>query len=192
MEAKRFNKLSFNEYIDLEVESNTRHEFHDGEVFAMAGGTLEHALISSNVLIELGLTLRNGQKRCRVINSEIKLKIASLNKYLYPDAMILCGNLEKSQDETQFVTNPTVIIEVLSKSTEGYDRGDKFFFYKQIPSLKDYILIDQYQALVDIYSRQADLWKISRVEGISQSIYIPSVDIELSLQEIYRDVFNSN
>ena len=192
MEAKRFNKLSYNEYIDLEVESNTRHEFHDGEVFAMAGGTLEHALISSNVLIELGLSLRNGQKRCRAINSEIKLKIASLNKYLYPDAMILCGGLEKSQNETQFVTNPTVIIEVLSKSTEGYDRGDKFFFYKQIPSLKDYILIDQYQALVDIYSRQADLWKISRVEGISQSIYIPSVDTKLSLQEIYRDVFNNN
>lgn len=191
MEAKRFNKLSFNEYIDLEVKSNTRHEFHDGEVFAMAGGTLEHALISSNVLIELGLSLRNGQKKCRAINSEIKLKIASLNKYLYPDAMILCGNLEKSQNETQFVTNPTVIIEVLSKSTEGYDRGDKFFFYKQIPSLKDYILIDQYQALVDIYSRQADLWKISRVEGISQSIYIPSVDTKLSLQEIYRDVFNN-
>jgi Uma2 family endonuclease len=191
MEAKKHSQLTLEEYLAIEIASDTKHEYHDGDVYALAGGTVEHALISSNILIELGLALRNNSSHCRAINSEVKLRIDTLNKYLYPDAMVICGAIEKSDNDLQSVANPTVIIEVLSKSTEAYDRGDKFFFYKQISSLQDYIIIDQYQPLIDIYSRKSDLWKISRVEGIDQRIPLLSINIELSLQDIYRDVFKS-
>lgn len=186
MQAKKLDQLTFADYLKIERESDTKYEFHDGTIYAMAGGTLEHGLIGSNVLIELGIKLRADKSSCRPVNSEVKLHIAAHNKYLYPDAMIVCGDIEKSSEHA--ITNPSVIIEVLSKSTEGYDRGDKFFFYKQIPTLQEYILIDQYQAQIDIYTRKSDLWKITRTEGIHESIFIPSLNINLELKSIYQDV----
>ena len=187
MEAKKPVKLSFQAYIDIEKESNTKHEFHDGTVISMAGGTIEHGLIGGNTLIELAMKLRAKNSPCKPINSDVKLQIKNYNKYLYPDAMVVCNEIEKSAD--QAISNPTVIIEVLSKSTEGYDRGDKFFFYRQIPTLEAYILIDQYQPSIDMYLKKSDLWQISRLEGIDEQLFIPPLDIYLDLKNIYLDVF---
>jgi Uma2 family endonuclease len=189
MEAKKYNKVTIKEYLKIEKDSNVRHEFHDGLIFALAGGTIEHGLIAGNIFIELGLALRENKKDRRPINSEVKLNISKLNKYLYPDVMVICGDIEKSTENPASVSNPIVIIEVLSKSTEGYDRGDKFFFYKQIQSLQEYILIDQYQPSIDRYSKKNDLWQITRVEGLEEHLLIPILGANIKLKNIYKDVF---
>ena len=188
MEAKKIDGLSFEEYLLIEQDTNTKHEYHDGTIFAMAGGSVEHGLIASNMLVELGIRFRNSGENCRPLNSDIKLKILALNKYVYPDGMVICGDIEREEDSSQAVTNPKVIIEVLFKSTEAYDRGDKFFFYKQIPSLQDYILLDQHHALIDIYSRKDKLWQIQRIEGLKQNLQVPSLDLRIPLSAIYQDV----
>ncbi|MEL7122911.1 MAG: Uma2 family endonuclease [Bacteroidota bacterium] len=187
MNAEKLIKLSYEGYVQLEEETQIKHEFHDGTIVVVAGGTVEHGLIAGNVFSELGIALRAEEKGCRPINSDVKLHIEASNKYLYPDGMVICGDIERSEN-SDAVINPIVIIEVLSKSTETYDRGDKFFFYRQIPGFQDYILIDQYQARVEIFSRVSGLWKIVRVEGIDNSFSIPSLDLELSLSTIYQDV----
>lgn len=188
MEAKKLNNLSIPEYIEIERATDTKYEYHDGRIVAMAGGTLEHGLISGNIFGEIKFRLRDKKNNCRAMNSDIKLHIQTANKFLYPDAMVLCGEIKKSTADPNAVMNPTVIIEVLSKSTESYDRGDKFFAYRQIISLQEYILVDQYKAQVEIYQRQSDLWKITRITGIDQRLDIPSLGIAIDLESIYEDI----
>ncbi len=188
MEAKKLNNLSIQEYTSLETSTDTKYEYHDGTVFAMAGGTLNHGLICGNIFGEMRSQLRNKQQNCTVMNSEIKLHIASKNAFLYPDAMVICGEIEKSDKELNAVTNPIVIIEVLSKSTESYDRGDKFYLYRQLKSLQEYILINQKKALVEVYKREADLWKITRFSGLDDLLLIDALGISVDLKEIYQNV----
>jgi Uma2 family endonuclease len=188
MEAKRLNNISVAEYIAIEKETQTKHEYHDGELFAMAGGTLEHGIISGNTFGEIKFALRKKKSNSRALNSDVKLYIQTSNKFLYPDVMVVCGEFKISDDEAGAVLNPIVIVEVLSKSTEGYDRGDKFFIYKDLPSLMEYILVDQYKAQVEIYSRRADLWSINRISGLDQHLEINTIGITLDLKNIYEDV----
>lgn len=188
MEARKLENLSIADYINIEQETDLRYEYHNGKIFAMAGGTVEHGLISGNTYGEIKFSLRNKGSNCTTINNDIKLHIVASNKFLYPDVMVVCGDLERSKVEKNAIVNPVVIIEVLSKSTESYDRGDKFFTYRQIESLKEYILIDQYKAQIDIYKRELNLWKITRIEGIEQIFKISSLDIALRLKNIYEGV----
>ena len=124
--------ISIEDYIALEQATNTRYEYHDGTIYAMAGGSIEHGLISGNTYGELKFNLREKGSDCKAINNDVKLHVESLNKFLYPDVMVVCGEMERSTKEKNAVVNPSVIIEVLSNSTEAYDRGDKFFAYRQI------------------------------------------------------------
>lgn len=179
-------RVSVEEYLAIEQQNNLRYEFHNGELFAMAGGTYAHGRISGNVFGQLFARLAAGD--CEVINSEIKLYISTEHRFLYPDAMVICGGVEHSEIERNAVTNPVVIIEVLSKGTADYDRGDKFYFYRQLPSLKEYILMEQDIAVIDCYQRHGDLWKISRVEGLEETLHIPSLDIAVPFKEIYQNV----
>ena len=188
MEAKRLVGLTIEEYIKIEKETQTRYEYHDGSIFALAGGTVEHGLISGNVFGEIKMALRNTKDSCRPLNSEVRLRIETLNKMLYPDVMVVCGDIQKSAIDEHSITNPILIVEVLSNSTESYDRGDKFYAYRQIPSLEEYVLIDQYKALVEIYKRENDLWKITRVVGLEESVELASLKIRLDLKHIYEDV----
>ena len=188
MEVPQIQTHSLEEYIKLEQQTETKYEYHEGFVYAMAGATFEHTAISSNIFGELVMSFQD-KKNCRSFNSDLKIHIQKKNKYLYPDATVVCDDIQKSEILEGAITNPTIIIEVLSESTEKYDRGDKFFFYKQLPSLKEYILIDQYQAQIDIYERKGDLWKISRIEGMGENLTIPSISVEIPLENIYRDVF---
>jgi Uma2 family endonuclease len=188
MEAKKLYKLSVADYLKVEQATDTRYEYHDGTIFAMAGGTVEHGLISGNTHGEIRAALKAKGKNCIAINSDVKLHIASSNKFLYPDVMVVCGEMERSDKEQNALTNPLLIIEVLSTSTESYDRGDKFFAYRQIPSLREYILIDQYKPQVDVYRRKTDLWRISRIEGLDSQLVISSLGIEISLRDIYERV----
>ncbi len=188
MEAGKLKNLSVKEYIRIEQETAMKHEYHDGTIFAMAGGSIEHGVISGNVFGEIKIQLRNKNSSCRVFNSEVKLHIQALNKFVYPDVMAVCGKTERSNLEQSAIVNPVLIVEVLSKSTESYDRGDKFFFYRHIPTLKEYILIDQYKPLVEIYKKQSDLWSIERVMGIEEQLELSAVGIHIELSHIYEDV----
>lgn len=188
MEAHRLNNLSIQEYVSIEKDSNTRYEYHDGYIYAMAGGTLNHGLICGNVFGEIRSALKEKGKNCTVINSEVKLHIQEKNKFLYPDAMVICGEIEQSDEEKNSVTNPNVIVEVLSKTTASYDRGDKFYFYRQIKSLKEYILIEQDNAQIEIYTRKSQLWKITRIVGLDQELFIPTLNVTIPLAGIYQDI----
>lgn len=188
MEAPKLSDVTLAEYLSIEKETDTRYEYHNGRIFEMAGGTVEHGLISSNLMIGLGVELRNKNSNCRPINNDVKLNIKASNIYLHPDAMVICNEIERSSEHPHAITNPTVIFEVLSDSTDGYDRGDKFFFYKRIPTLQEYILIEQDQPVIDIYTRESELWRISRVQGLDEVLPITSLGIEIPLRDIYRDV----
>jgi Uma2 family endonuclease len=188
MEAKKFENVTLEEYQALERSTDTKYEFHDGTIFSMAGGTIQHGLIAGNIYGEIKFGMRNEGVNCTVMNSEVKLHVQDANKFLYPDCMVICGEIETSETDENAVTNPVVIIEVLSSATENYDRGAKFHAYRSISTLKEYILVDQYQASVELFSRRGDLWKILRTEGRDQELELTSLGIIIKLKEIYEDV----
>lgn len=189
MDAPQLNQLSIAEYLEINQQHDQKYEYHDGSIWAMAGGSYHHGLISGNIFSEINGALIRKNSDCFPLNSEIRLHIASENRILYPDTMVVCPEIEHSIDDPEAITNPRVIIEVLSKSTEVYDRGDKFFYYRQIPSLQEYILIAQEQVLVEIFSRSKDdLWHIKRLANLNQTLHLRSIGVEIDLQSIYRNV----
>lgn len=188
MEAKELNNLSVDEYLAIERETDSRYEYHDGRIYSMAGGTLNHGLIGGNIFGEIRTGLRSKGSTCRVINSEIKVHVKSKRCFLYPDTMVVCGEIKKSETEPNSLTNPKVIIEVLSKSTGNYDRGDKFYIYRQLPSFEEYILIEQNKPQIDIYRKEGDFWHLSRVEGLESELEIRAINLTIKLEEIYFDI----
>ena len=187
MKAYKYPKLSVKEYIQYEIESNVKHEFHDGKIYALAGGTLNHGKISGNMYAEMKIQLKNKKSDCLPFNSDVKLFIESTNSYVYPDSMVLCGKEEKSNEDKNAVTNPILIVEVLSKSTAAYDRGDKLYLYRGIPSFKEYVLIEQDKYVVDVQykHKDSDLWSFTRYIGIDKIIKLQSLGIEISMEELY-------
>jgi len=188
MDAKKLNKVTVKEYLQIERESQQRYEFHDGFIFALAGGTLNHGLICGNIFAKIWSGLAEKNSPCKAMTSEIKLHVHSERSFLYPDTMVVCGEIEKSRVEPNAIANPVLIVEVLSKTTSAYDRGDKFFLYRQIPGLQEYMLIEQDKAQAEVYKRESGLWRITRVTGLDKSVPLSSVGLEISLADIYRDV----
>ncbi|MEL6866017.1 MAG: Uma2 family endonuclease [Bacteroidota bacterium] len=190
MKAYQLPKLSVKEYIHQERESGTKYEYHNGEIFALAGGIFNHGKLCGNIYSELRSHIKHQSKNCSAFTGEIKLHIQQRNAYVYPNAMVICGAVETAAEDKNAVTNPIVIVEVLSKSTADYDRGDKFHFYRQIPSLREYVLIEQDKAVVDVYFKQegTDLWRISRFEGLEQRMVLNALGIQISMRELYYDI----
>ncbi len=182
--------MTVKEYLQHEVDTGQKHEYHDGLIYALAGGSLEHALLIGNIYSELRNGLKKKGSNCKPITNDAKLYIAKEDKYLYPDTMVICGEMERSKDVKDAVTNPILIVEVLSKSTTEYDRGDKFYFYRQIPTLQEYVLIEQNRRVVEVFYKKEknDLWSISRYEGLNEIIKLQSIAIEISMQELYFDI----
>jgi Uma2 family endonuclease len=145
------SRMTFSEYLRSEAASNTKHEFLDGQVYAMAGGTPEHARIAANVIRELGSLLAGGA--CREYTSDLRVRVLATGLTTYPDVTIVCGSLERDVEDANTITNPTVIVEVLSDSTEAYDRGEKFHHYQRIPSLRAYVLVSQREARIEVFER---------------------------------------
>ena len=182
------SKLTVEEYVKLEQETNQKYEFHDGQVYAMAGGTYNHNTISGNIFSSINEFLRG--KSCQIMNSEMKLYLESNDTYVYPDSMIICGELERAEHLKDAFKNPVVIIEVLSESTASYDRGSKFGFYRQIRSLRHYILIEQTEVKIDVFSRQSptSLWDIRGIEGLENNLELVISETEtlsIPLRNIY-------
>ncbi len=196
MKAHKLHRYTIEEYIQHEIESQQKFEFHNGEIFALAGGSINHGLLCGNIYSEIRNGLKNKNSNCKPVTSEIKLNIQtkSKNSFLYPDTMVICGDLEYSQDDKNAVTNPILIVEVLSKSTADYDRGDKFHLYRQIESLQEYVLVEQDKHIVDVYYKnpKSDLWKITRIEGIDSHINLQSIGILISMKELYYDIKLAN
>jgi Uma2 family endonuclease len=188
MGATKLNRISIAEYLEIEAAGNAKYEYHDGEIFAMAGGTIHHGYICGNIFATLRGAIKAKNKPCITLNSEVKLHIAAKNAFVYPDTMVVCGKVETATSEPNAVTNPTIIVEVLSKSTANYDRSGKFFFYRQIPSLKEYILIEQDEPHVDVFQRQGDLWRITTVTGLESTLQIQTLDLNIPLSDIYENI----
>ena len=177
----RQNLLTHEEYFALEQREDQRHEYHAGEIFAMAGDTESHALIGSNILVGLGNALRG--KPCRVYGADMKLYVSDFDKFCYPDVQVLC---EKGIRHGQYVENPVLIVEVLSDSTESYDRGKKFEQYRSIESLQYYLLVDQGRKHVELYERETSRgWFLTDPQAC---VDLSGLDIKLEVDEIYRQV----
>lgn len=176
------------EYLALERESDVRYEFWNGEIYAMSGGTLAHEQVMSNLFELLHLKLRG--KSCRVFSNNMQIKVPAALPYRYADGSIVCGNAEVERfNGNDLLLNPLLIYEVLSPSTEAIDRGDKFTYYKSIPSFREYLLIAQHRPHVTQYVRQADdSWSYAEINGLEGGIYLSTVDLAVDLNEIYLDV----
>jgi Uma2 family endonuclease len=179
---------SFEDWLAIErTATDQRSEYVAGEVFAMAGGTEAHNLIVLNVSAELRAQLK--ARPCRVYPSDMKVRIASNDVCTYPDVMVICGERQFYDDRRDVVTNPSLIVEVLSNSTEAYDRGDKFRHYRGLPSLQAYLLLSQYRVQAELFLRQPDgTWSLSGYEDPSETIVLRVVEAQLSLAEVYDKV----
>ncbi len=187
MLLKEENKISPEEYLVSERKSEIRNEYFDGEIFAMAGASREHNQIASNIVRILGNQLL--EKPCSVFSSDMKVKIKEIGKYTYPDIVVVCEKEEFENENNDVLLNPVVIIEILSDSTEAYDRGDKFAHYQRLDSFVEYILISQYFWRVEKFTRQDDgTWIYSKYETDGNIVKIEAVNCELPVSEIYRKV----
>lgn len=175
--------------MSLEVNPDVKYEFHDGYIVAMAGGSPEHALIAGNFIGTVNGELRKKEQDCSVFSSDLKIRIESTNRTFYPDASVVCGGFVRSEKDPHAITNPTLILEVLSESTLAFDRGSKFAHYRQLPSLQEYVLISQDQVEVDTYYRaQSGLWEIQTLTKLDEVLYLKSLGCQIPLQGIYRMV----
>lgn len=172
------------QYLDLERQAEYKSEYYAGEIFAMAGGSPEHSLIAANVTRELGQQLL--ERSCRVFNSDLRVQ-ASETLYTYPDVTIVCGEPQFSDEHRDTLANPTVIVEVLSSTTEAWDRGDKFEQYRQRESLREYVLVAQDRPHAERFARQpGGQWLLSEVNGLEGVLALPTIGYELTLAGVYH------
>lgn len=177
------------DYLELERFSPVKHEYVEGYVYAMAGGTRADSVISTNILALLRDRARGGP--CRVYNSDMKVRLTDA-VYVYPDASVSCDARDAMNDEADHIAHPTLIVEVLSDSTADYDRGDKFELYRRNPAIQEYVLVDPHQAAVEVYRRvmAADAqsqWRSQRF-GAGEDVAMHSLGFTLPLALVYEDV----
>jgi Uma2 family endonuclease len=179
--------ISQSDYLQTERLAVDKHEYFRGEVFAMNGASITHNVIFSNTFNEIGNQLKG--KSCRPFGSDLRIHIPKNTLYTYPDISIICGEIKTTDDKFDTVTNPSVIIEILSASTRNYDKGEKFTLYREIDSLQEYILIDSERIMVEKFIRNADnSWQLTEYKSIEQSFKITTVAIEMTLETVYQDV----
>lgn len=179
--------ITSEEYLHRERQAEFRSEYFRGEVFAMAGASANHNLIVGNCVQTFGQQLK--KKPCRVYPSDLKLRIEATGLYTYPDLSIVCGDPELETNGGDVLLNPVVLVEVLSDSTEAYDRGKKFEHYRTIPSLKHYVLIAQDRHSIDCFSRNSDgSWILTSCQALEEQIEIAAIDCQLVAAEVYEKV----
>jgi Uma2 family endonuclease len=180
-------RLSEAEYLKLERAAEFKSEFFDGDLFAMASGTPQHSLIATNLAREVGNRLKGGHSV--PYNADLRIKIEATGLYTYPDLSVICGSLKFAEGTDDTVMNPTVLVEVLSDSTEAYDRGKKFEHYRQIPTLQEYLLVSQKEPRIEQFTHQPDgRWLLNEAAGLDAGLELPSLRITLSLAEVFSKV----
>ncbi|GCL49040.1 hypothetical protein NIES3804_05910 [Microcystis aeruginosa NIES-3804] len=181
---------SFAEYLELEETASYKNEYQDGEIVPMTGGTTDHNKIAGNFYFYLRLKLT--QSHYKIFIGDVKLWIAQYRQATYPDVMLIEGEPIYYETGKTTVTNPRLIVEVLSKSTQNYDQGDKFLYYRSLPELQEYILISQSRPYIMQYNKtEENKWLLTEYEGENASLSLTSVNFDLSFQEIYEGVISS-
>lgn len=185
MESAKKRLLNLEAYNKLEEANNMRYEYHNGEVFAMAGDDPRHGLIASNLSRILGNLLFSSD--CIVFNSDVKFHDSTYKKSLYPDVSVVCGKAIRSEEDKRALTNPLLIVEVLSESTLAYDKGDKFRYYSEFLSLREYVLVEQDSWTAETRFRKShkDLWQLEWASGKEANLHLKSLDITVALKDIY-------
>lgn len=178
------------EYLAMEETSLTNHEFDNGKLIPMAGGTPTHSEIKASVVMALGILARQSKKSCRVFNSDIRIYLPVFKKGVMPDAAVVVGKTDFSiEHPVGLLLNPTLIVEVLSDGTESYDRGEKFARYRTLPSLEEYVLVSQNAPRVETFVKQDGRWFINETaEGLDAKVELFALGVKLPLKEIYWNV----
>jgi len=174
------------QYLDAERRATERHEYLAGTVFAMVGASRAHNLITTNLLRELSTQLRG--RPCETYGTDMRVKVARTGLYTYLDVVVVCGEPELEDDHRDTLLNPTLLVEVLSPSTERYDRGDKFAHYRQLPSLAEYVLVAQHRPAVERFARQERAWLLDAVAGLDAAVTLESIACTLPLAAVYERV----
>lgn len=181
------HQMTMTEYIEWESQADYRSEYVDGELFAMAGGSYRHSAICANLHRSIGNRLL--EKECTVFDSNLKLAVPSYRAFLYPDLMVVCGAIECFEDHEDIIQNPILIVEVLSPSTELFDRGKKFAYYRSLPSLQEYVLVSQEAVSVEVFTKRVDgNWFFSALQEKDASVALHSLACEIPVSEIYRNI----
>jgi Uma2 family endonuclease len=177
--------ISPEQYLELEARAEHKSEYYNGEMYLMAGANFDHTQITDNLSRMFGNEFLT--RPCNVMTRDMRVRVASTGLYTYPDAILMCGEREWADPAHTTLLNPTVIIEVLSDSTEAYDRGEKFWHYRQVPSLREYILVSQKAFRIDQFLRQADGdWTLHSYDGLDDTLHVRAVGCSVPLREIYR------
>jgi Uma2 family endonuclease len=180
-------RYSVAEYLAREEQALEKSEFYQGEIFAMAGATIRHNVIAVNILSHLHALLRGTD--CRPYGSDLRIKVEAAGLFTYPDITVLCGEIKTAKDDPLSATNPRVIIEVLSDSTQAKDRGRKLKLYLKLDSLCEYVLVSQDEPRVDRLTRNNDgTWTMSIVEGLDKFLHLESIACRLATADIYEGV----
>ena len=178
---------SIDEYLELEISSETRSEYHDGEIIPMTGGTPNHNDIAGNLYILLKSALKGKNYRTFYVDQRLWIPAASL--YTYPDVMVLPKPIELQSGRRDTVVNPCLIAEVLSKSTQNYDRGEKFVAYRTLPTLQEYLLVDQYRIHVEHHVKQsANQWLFSEYDDPTVTLTLSAIGATISIADLYEDI----
>ncbi len=179
--------LSPEEYLALERSSELRHEYVDGQMVAMTGASRNHSLIVTNLSGELRQQLKG--RLCEVHTSDLRIQVSATGLYTYPDVVVVCGEPRFEDAHVDTLLNPTLIIEVLSPTTESYDRGRKFEQYRTLESLQEYLLVSQDRPRVEQFLRQdGNVWLFTEVAGLDQTVSLPSIECQVAVAEIYEKV----
>ncbi|QTA86233.1 Uma2 family endonuclease [Desulfonema magnum] len=188
-QAEKKELITPEEYFAMEEAVEHKSEYYHGEIFAMTGASHNHNIIAVNIMASLHGSLSHSD--CMTYTGDMKVQVDEARHYVYPDVSVVCGNIEFVGDRDDIIANPVVIFEILSRSTQSYDRGDKFKAYRKIRSLRDYILVDQYACHVEyFFKNKAGRWELDEFETLEESFKIQSLDVDLSLATIYYRVIN--
>ena len=187
MQPQPLIHLTPEQYLSQERQSETKSEYFNGEIFAMAGASREHNQISANLVRVLGNQLLD--KPCSVYSSDMKIRIEKARKYTYPDVVVACQTERFEDEHRDVLLNPVVILEILSNSTEAYDRGHKFLHYQLLDSLIDYLLVSQDTPRIEMFTRRKDgTWLYAEFHGLDAVVNIESIGCNLRLSDIYHKV----
>ncbi len=179
------NKFTVEEYLELERNSVEKHEFYKGEIFDMSGASSRHNIISINLITSISVQLKG--KSCRPYGSDMRINIPENSLFTYPDISIICGDVISSPQDGDTATQPIIIIEILSPSTRQYDRGGKFKLYRDIPSLKEYLLVDSESINIEAFRiNERKQWELQEYKSSADILTFPSLNIQVSLEDIYE------
>lgn len=178
-------KFTVEEYLEFEEASLEKHEYYKGEIFAMAGASNRHVLISKNLLVAISVLLKG--KSCQPYGSDLRIHIPQNSLFTYPDISIVCQDIVSSDPHEKSLVQPTIIIEILSTSTKEYDRGQKFKLYRDIPALKEYIMVDSESINIESFRINANgNWELHEHKRLNEELFLPTVQILVPLHEIYE------